>query len=224
MEMRPDLPSLKLPRMVSQGLAGAEISSSRPPSKRSRVPGSRRASSTPSVVRFSPTEPGTIGMALGGDASDDLDGQQGDRPMGPAVDAPLGLRVALQPEPADAGAGHGELRHAASGDVDLHDPADPEGGFDAGRADSLDHGIDATRAADRLAAEGSGMRPDPSAASDGAHAHCSFAIGPLRRLVAAEKPSTRGAGTQPPNSCQTGVGVGATTHGIEVPMPVLRQQ
>ncbi|MQY11724.1 hypothetical protein SRB5_18430 [Streptomyces sp. RB5] len=40
---------------------------------------------------------------------------------------------------------------------------------------------------------------------------------------AAEKPSTRGLGTQPPNTCEDGVGEGATHYGIPVPMPPLRQ-
>ena len=40
---------------------------------------------------------------------------------------------------------------------------------------------------------------------------------------AAERPS-KGVTTQPPNTCQGGVGVGATTYGIPVPMPALRQQ
>jgi hypothetical protein len=41
---------------------------------------------------------------------------------------------------------------------------------------------------------------------------------------AAECPSTRNICTVPPNSCQGGVGVGATTYNIPVPMPALRQQ
>jgi hypothetical protein len=40
---------------------------------------------------------------------------------------------------------------------------------------------------------------------------------------AAERPSTRGVGTVPPNTCEGGVGVGATTYGIPIPMPPLRQ-
>lgn len=40
---------------------------------------------------------------------------------------------------------------------------------------------------------------------------------------AAERPSTRGVGTAPPNTCEGGIGVGATTFGIPVPMPALRQ-
>jgi hypothetical protein len=40
---------------------------------------------------------------------------------------------------------------------------------------------------------------------------------------AAEKPSTRGVGTTPPNTCEGGVGVGATTFAIPIPMPALRQ-
>jgi hypothetical protein len=39
---------------------------------------------------------------------------------------------------------------------------------------------------------------------------------------AAECPSTRGLCTTPPNSCQGGVGVGATTYNIPIPMPALR--
>jgi len=41
---------------------------------------------------------------------------------------------------------------------------------------------------------------------------------------AAEKPSTRGVGTQPPNTCEGGVGAGATNYEIPVPMPALRQR
>jgi len=40
---------------------------------------------------------------------------------------------------------------------------------------------------------------------------------------AAEKPSTRGVTTDPPNSCQGGVGVGSSTYAVPVPMPGLRQ-
>ena len=40
---------------------------------------------------------------------------------------------------------------------------------------------------------------------------------------AAEKPSTRGVTTTPPNTCEGGVGVGASTLGVTVPMPALRQ-
>jgi hypothetical protein len=41
---------------------------------------------------------------------------------------------------------------------------------------------------------------------------------------AAEKPSTRGVGTQPPNTCEGGVGVGASTYRVPIPMPALRQR
>jgi hypothetical protein len=40
---------------------------------------------------------------------------------------------------------------------------------------------------------------------------------------AAEKPSTRGVGTAPPNTCEGGVGVGATTLSMPLPLPALRQ-
>ncbi|MCU1677999.1 MAG: hypothetical protein JWM93_2757 [Frankiales bacterium] len=40
---------------------------------------------------------------------------------------------------------------------------------------------------------------------------------------AAEKPSTRNIATTPPNSCEKGVGAGATTYTIPIPMPALRQ-
>jgi len=40
---------------------------------------------------------------------------------------------------------------------------------------------------------------------------------------AAERPS-RGTTTQPPNTCERGVGTGATTYGIPIPMPALRPQ
>ncbi|NUT32008.1 MAG: hypothetical protein HOV79_02930 [Hamadaea sp.] len=39
---------------------------------------------------------------------------------------------------------------------------------------------------------------------------------------AAEKPSTRGLGTQPPNTCEGGVGAGATAYAVPIPMPALR--
>jgi len=41
---------------------------------------------------------------------------------------------------------------------------------------------------------------------------------------AAERPSTRRITTAPPNSCEGGVGAGATFFNIPVPMPALRQQ
>ena len=41
---------------------------------------------------------------------------------------------------------------------------------------------------------------------------------------AAERPSTRGVGTVPPNTCEGGVGAGATALNIPIPMPGLRQQ
>jgi hypothetical protein len=40
---------------------------------------------------------------------------------------------------------------------------------------------------------------------------------------AAERPSTRGVGTTPPNTCEGGVGVGATVYQVPIPMPALRQ-
>lgn len=40
---------------------------------------------------------------------------------------------------------------------------------------------------------------------------------------AAEMPSTRGVTTDPPNTCQGGVGVGSSTYSVPVPMPALRQ-
>ena len=39
---------------------------------------------------------------------------------------------------------------------------------------------------------------------------------------AAEKPSTRGIGTVPPNTCENGVGAGATALNVPIPMPALR--
>jgi hypothetical protein len=41
---------------------------------------------------------------------------------------------------------------------------------------------------------------------------------------AAEKPSTRRITTAPPNSCENGVGAGATFYNIPIPMPALRQE
>jgi hypothetical protein len=40
---------------------------------------------------------------------------------------------------------------------------------------------------------------------------------------AAERPSTRGVTTEPPNTCEGGVGAGATAFDVPVPMPPLRQ-
>lgn len=40
---------------------------------------------------------------------------------------------------------------------------------------------------------------------------------------AAERPSTRGVTTQPPNTCEGGVGAGAAAYSVPVPMPGLRQ-
>ena len=41
---------------------------------------------------------------------------------------------------------------------------------------------------------------------------------------AAERPSTRGVGTVPPNTCENGVGAGATALNVPIPMPALRQR
>lgn len=41
---------------------------------------------------------------------------------------------------------------------------------------------------------------------------------------AAEKPSTRNLSTQPPNSCEGGLGAGATFYNVPIPMPPLRQE
>ncbi len=41
---------------------------------------------------------------------------------------------------------------------------------------------------------------------------------------AAEKPSTRNISTQPPNSCEGGLGVGATFYNVPIPMLPLRQE
>ncbi len=41
---------------------------------------------------------------------------------------------------------------------------------------------------------------------------------------AAEKPSTRGVGTQPPNTCEGGMGVAATELDIPIPVPTLRPE
>lgn len=40
---------------------------------------------------------------------------------------------------------------------------------------------------------------------------------------AAETPSLRGVSTTPPNTCEGGVGVGARTYAVPIPMPALRQ-
>ena len=41
---------------------------------------------------------------------------------------------------------------------------------------------------------------------------------------ASECPSTRNICTTPPNTCEGGVGVGASTYTVPIPMPALRQQ
>jgi hypothetical protein len=41
---------------------------------------------------------------------------------------------------------------------------------------------------------------------------------------AAERPAVRGIGTVPPNGCEGGIGAGATTLNVPIPMPPLRQQ
>jgi hypothetical protein len=41
---------------------------------------------------------------------------------------------------------------------------------------------------------------------------------------AAEKSGTRSVSTEPPNSCEGGMGAGATAYDIPIPMPALRQQ
>jgi hypothetical protein len=43
-------------------------------------------------------------------------------------------------------------------------------------------------------------------------------------LWAAEEPSTRGVGTQPPNTCEGGIGAAASAFEIPIPLPTLRQE
>jgi hypothetical protein len=85
-------------------------------------------------------------------------------------------------------------------------------------------------------AEGSKVRPEctnyaqsvQSAASTWVQTAAPAGAGTTPGLLgymfwAAEKPSTRGVTTSPPNSCEGGVGAGATALGVPVPMPALRQ-
>ena len=120
--MRPDLPSLKLPRIVSQGLAGAAISSSRPPSK---AAGARLQEGQLDALggQVLADRAGHDGVALGCHAPDDLDGRAGQTARcGPPWTPRMRLGVAFKPEPPDPRARDGVLRHAAGRDVDLHDP------------------------------------------------------------------------------------------------------
>jgi len=41
---------------------------------------------------------------------------------------------------------------------------------------------------------------------------------------AAERPSSRGIGTVPPNTCEKGAGGGAAAMNVPIPMPALRAQ
>ncbi|MFI1094952.1 hypothetical protein [Streptomyces sp. NPDC020917] len=85
-------------------------------------------------------------------------------------------------------------------------------------------------------AEGSQVRPEctnfPSSVQNGtgswtqnaAPAGAGTTNGLLGYMFwAAERPATRGVTTQPPNSCEGGVGAGATAFSVPVPMPALRQ-
>jgi hypothetical protein len=86
-------------------------------------------------------------------------------------------------------------------------------------------------------AEGSQVRPEcndfasslqsgtASFVTTAVGADAGWSIGMLGWMFwAAEKPSTRGVGTVPPNTCEGGVGVGASTFDIPIPMPALRQE
>ncbi|WP_262413440.1 hypothetical protein [Actinacidiphila acidipaludis] len=85
-------------------------------------------------------------------------------------------------------------------------------------------------------AEGSQVRPEctdfPSSVTNGTSAWTQSAApagagtspGLLGYMFwAAERPATRGVTTVPPNSCEGGVGAGATSFNIPIPMPALRQ-
>jgi hypothetical protein len=43
-------------------------------------------------------------------------------------------------------------------------------------------------------------------------------------FCAADRPSARGIGTVPPNTCEKGAGAGATALNIPIPIPALRVQ
>ena len=83
-----------------------------------RVPTGSAAHSIPSVVRFSPAAPGSMGGRRPGPA-DRLEGEEGDRPVRPAVDGVVALGVALEPERTDPGPLDAQLRHATGRDADL---------------------------------------------------------------------------------------------------------
>ncbi|MEV8516070.1 hypothetical protein [Dactylosporangium sp. NPDC051484] len=76
-------------------------------------------------------------------------------------------------------------------------------------------------------AEGSKVRPECTdfansvQRSTGAFVQSTGMLGFM--FWAAELPSTRGVSTAPPNSCEGGVGAGATAHQIPIPLPALRQ-
>ena len=118
-EMRPDLPSLKLPRIVSQGLAGRGELELEAASKRA---GCRRQEGQLDAlggqVLAGRARPDRV--AFGRHAPDGLDGQQADRPVRPAVDAPLAC--ASPSSPSRPTRAPDALRHTAGRDVDLHDP------------------------------------------------------------------------------------------------------
>ena len=121
-EIRPDLPSLKLPRIVSHGLAGAEISSSRPPSNASRVPGCQAGQLDALGRQVLADRARHDGVALGGHAPDGLDGRAGRPPDAGRRGRPDAPGRHLQAR-ADRPRRRGRvLRHAAGRDVDLHDP------------------------------------------------------------------------------------------------------
>ena len=83
-------------------------------------------------------------------------------------------------------------------------------------------------------AEGSQVRPECTNFDASAQkATASFVqtvaprVGTTRGMLgfmfwAAERPSTRGVTTQPPNACEGGIGRGATELDIPIPMPPLR--
>ena len=110
--MRPDFPSLKLPRIVSQGLSGEAISSSMPDWKARRVPGSARPARRPLWSGSRPRTPARSG-GLPLPPAGWPRWRRGRPPVGPTVDPRMRLGVAFKPEPPHPRAWDRVLWHAA---------------------------------------------------------------------------------------------------------------
>ena len=122
-EIRPDLPPTNTCLITSHGLAGAGDLEQQLVADRQPRPTGRQRELDPAVVRFSPTEPGSIAWPSAWTRSIASMASRQTARCGPPWTGVVVVGVAVEPVPSDPRLLDGQLRDAARRDVDLEDLA-----------------------------------------------------------------------------------------------------